>query len=113
MPEKNVIIYGSGEIAQLVLQKFTTFSCYDNYRCSGVIIEKNDKRKWWDDTIQILGTSDVLPEIVNRYKPDELLIAHSSLECRKVLEWLGRLKNIKTKIWLVSPYLHSLLTAGK
>ena len=82
---KTVIIYGNGEIARIVLQRLRMFSQHDNYCCCGIIVDKDDKRKWWDDTVPLLGISDNLADIAKKYRADELVIAHSFLECNRVL----------------------------
>ncbi|MDD5260031.1 MAG: exopolysaccharide biosynthesis polyprenyl glycosylphosphotransferase [bacterium] len=107
---KKVIIYGSGEIAGMLIKQFQTNPGY-GYYCRGLIIDVGNNRRAWNElNIPVLGTADRIVEIVKKSDIDELIIAHPNLSLVSIWQLLSNLQECKIPIWLVSHYLHSIFS---
>ncbi|MBI5555214.1 MAG: exopolysaccharide biosynthesis polyprenyl glycosylphosphotransferase [Elusimicrobia bacterium] len=107
---KKVIIYGSGEIAGMLIKQFQTNPAF-GYRCQGLIVDGDNNRRTWNElNIPILGQADRIVEIVKREASDELIIAHPNLSLVSIWQLLSSLQECKIPIWLVSHYLHSIFS---
>lgn len=105
---KKVVVYGSGEIAGMLIKQFRTNHAF-GYDCQGLIVDGNNHRRAWNElNIPVLGTADNIVELVKKADIDEIIIAHPNLSLVRIWQLLCNLQECKIPIWLVSHYLHSI-----
>jgi exopolysaccharide biosynthesis polyprenyl glycosylphosphotransferase len=107
-----LIIVGTGETARLVAQKIRA-SAYLGYHMLGVVSEarsdaETSKRVFGQP---VLGRIDELPELIDRYLPDEIIIALPPMSDAEILNVINVCQRDRLSL-KVFPDVYDIMAAG-
>jgi FlaA1/EpsC-like NDP-sugar epimerase len=108
--ERRVLIYGAGDAAEMIVRDMRNNAFYA-HQPIGFIDDDPKKAGARIRGIRVLGTAAALPEVMEREKPDDILIAMPSAEPAVIRRIVRELEPYKVPI-LTLPNVRDLL-AGK
>lgn len=100
MFRQNVVIVGAGDVGQLIARKLQQHPEYAIDLVGFVDVQPKERREDLAD-LTLLGPPEGLPELVERFDIDRVIIAYSNDSHEHLLELIHRLKAISVQIDLV------------
>ncbi|MFC2149310.1 polysaccharide biosynthesis protein [Candidatus Auribacterota bacterium] len=104
----NAVIVGAGQAGIMVLKE-----CKNNPKMSfnvvGFVDDNPSKRRLKVHGLKILGTTDDIPEIVNKYMVDEIIIAIPSARGEIVREIISSCQSVDDVAIKIVPGVHKIL----
>lgn len=96
-PGKRVIVYGAGDAGELIVRDMKNNTWYD-YQPVGFIDDDRAKVGRRIHGVSVLGTREDLPKIVERWRPDEILLAIPSADAAALRAIVRALESFKVPI---------------
>ena len=97
---QNAVIVGAGDVGQLIARKLQQHPEYA-IRLVGFVDTRPREPRTDLGELRVLGSSDVLPELVERFDIDRVIVAYSSESHEALLSMIRRLKTRSVQVDLV------------